>query len=229
MSKPLVIALIPARGDCLTRLVGQPLIVHTLRAAMESSCVQRTVVMTGDSLVADVAEKYGADVSRLLAPGRADDNGRSSHARLIDSIERDEGLEVDTVITLSPANPLRSGAEIDAAFECFMQPGADRLVSISPAWNHPQNCVTLDGEGRLDFYLPRKMVETNGRRQERAPVYVADGAIVIASRRVYRVPDRVATRGHVIDPVSAMTVTTPLDVYLAGRLIEWRRQGGVGP
>ena len=67
--KPLVIAIIPARGGSkglrhknALKINGEPLIARTIRHAQESNCIDDIIVTTDDSIIANIAEKAGAKV-----------------------------------------------------------------------------------------------------------------------------------------------------------------------
>src|SRR5450631_4568895 len=69
MSKPEVLALIPARGGSksvprknLLQVAGKPLIAYSIGHALECTKITRTIVSTDDDEIADVARRFGAEV-----------------------------------------------------------------------------------------------------------------------------------------------------------------------
>jgi hypothetical protein len=83
VSRPEVLALIPARGGSksvprknVLPIGGKPLIAHSIGHALECSPVTRTIVSTDDAEIAEVAARYGAerapDTVRLLLTGHTD-------------------------------------------------------------------------------------------------------------------------------------------------------------
>ena len=67
-----ILAIIPARGGSkgvyrknLKNLNGKPLIGYTIEAAKKSKYIDRVVVSTDDAEIAEVSEKYGAEIPCL--------------------------------------------------------------------------------------------------------------------------------------------------------------------
>lgn len=64
-----VLAIIPARGGSkgvprknIKSFCGKPLVYYSIKAGLESKYIDRVVVSTEDDEIADVAEKYNAEV-----------------------------------------------------------------------------------------------------------------------------------------------------------------------
>ena len=71
------LAVIPARGGSkglprknILPLVGKPLIAWSIESAINSAMIDRVVVSTDDPEIAQVAEKFGAQV--LMRPANLD-------------------------------------------------------------------------------------------------------------------------------------------------------------
>jgi len=69
MTKPEVLALIPARGGSksvprknLLQVAGKPLIAYSIGHALGCSQVTRTIVSTDDPEIAEVSRQFGAEV-----------------------------------------------------------------------------------------------------------------------------------------------------------------------
>src|SRR5438552_3620575 len=119
----LTLAVIPARGRSkglpgkhLRLLGGEPMITHTIRAALGAQRVDRVVVSTDDQAIAGVARVAGAEVPYHRPEELATDE--TPMFRVIDHAVRaleSDGESVSVVVTLQPTSPLRSAQEIDAA------------------------------------------------------------------------------------------------------------------
>lgn len=234
------LAVIPARAGSkgihnknLAPLAGEPLIVHSIRAAVSSKYIDRIMVSTDSENIAETAVNAGAEIPYIRPPHLADDHSHLADVleHLLQHVEKAEKASVETVVTLLPTNPLRTREDIDGAIETFHRVNADNLGSISIASSHPQACVVKTDEiGALDFYLARKHVEENGMRQKRKEVYVSNGAIGIARREIHRIDAALKLRyipdsrwfGYEISELSAFDINTPLDLFIAEQLIKYR-------
>ncbi|HEX2194610.1 MAG TPA: acylneuraminate cytidylyltransferase family protein, partial [Candidatus Limnocylindria bacterium] len=133
------VAIIPARGGSkglprknLRLLGGEPLVVHTVRAALAARRVDRVLVSTDDAAIARAARRAGADVPFRRPPELATD-----HAATLPVVQHavawleDHGQRVDVVVTLQPTSPLRGPAEIDAVVALL--DGGDSRSAVSVA------------------------------------------------------------------------------------------------
>jgi len=134
-----VCAIIPARGGSkgipgknLQPLGGLPLLAHTVRAARGTDAIDRTVVSTDSSEIAQVAKQFGAHA--IQRPPEISGDEASSESALVhalDELQRSEGYEPDVIVFLQCTSPLRTSAHITDALQVFAQEGADSLFSAS--------------------------------------------------------------------------------------------------
>lgn len=242
MKRISTLAIIPARAGSkgiqnknIARLAGEPLIVHTVRAARASRYIKRVMVSTDSEEIADIARSAGAEIPYLRPSHLAQDDSHLADVmeHLLLHVERTEKAEIETVVCLLPTNPLRTTVDIDGAIETFHRVKADNLGSISIAPSHPQACVVkTDNDGALDFYLPREQVESNGMRQKRTRVYVSNGAIGVVRREIHTIDAALKLRyipnsrwyGYEISEISAFDINTPMDLFIAEQLLQYRRR-----
>jgi CMP-N,N'-diacetyllegionaminic acid synthase len=135
-----VLALIPARGGSksiprknLLPLGGIPLIAHSIRQALSSQWITRTIVSTEDAEIATVARSFGAEVPFVrpaeYATDFATDLDVFEHA--LTELKR-QGYEPDLVVQLRATSPMRKVEVIDrAVVEMLENPAADSLKSLS--------------------------------------------------------------------------------------------------
>lgn len=182
----LSVAVIPARagsrglpGKHLRLLGGIPLIVHTIRAALGSSRIDRVLVSTNDEAIARVARKAGADVPFRRPEALAGDTTPTfpvvRHA--IDWLEA-QGASVGLVVTLQATSPLRGSAEIDATIALLDDPAVRSAVTVTPI-GLPASVVGSLAEGRFRV-LAAGLADV--RRQAAPPAVRLTGA-VYATRR----------------------------------------------
>ena len=75
------IAIIPARGGSkriprknIKLFHGKPIIAHVIERALASGCIDRVIVSTDDSEIAEVAKQYGAEVPFIRPAEISDDH-----------------------------------------------------------------------------------------------------------------------------------------------------------
>jgi CMP-N-acetylneuraminic acid synthetase len=221
------LAVIPARagsrglpGKHLARIGGEPMIVHTIRAAMDARSIDRVIVSTNDPAVARTAERVGAEV--LLRPDAlaADETPTLpvvQHA--VREAEAARGSRFDLVVTLQPTSPLRTAAHVDAAVALVRDGAARSAVSVTEL-GMPISVIGSLADG--DF----KVVEVLGdtRRQAAAPAARVTGGIYVTSRELLddgRLLDG-APAALLLDEAAAVDVDTERDLAAARR---WWRAG----
>ncbi|MCH8996928.1 MAG: acylneuraminate cytidylyltransferase [Proteobacteria bacterium] len=131
------IAIIPARGGSkrmpnknLWPVAGEPLLVHSLRQARQSTHVSEVCVSTDDDKIAAVATAQGAEVIRR-PPELASDVATSESAILHVLEDRQaRGIaDPDIVVFLQCTSPVRRSDDIDRAIEQYVAGDADTMFS----------------------------------------------------------------------------------------------------
>src|SRR5439155_21182962 len=166
----MIVAIIPARGGSrgltgknLRRIAGQPMIVHTIRAALDARRIDRVIVSTDDRGIRDVATAAGAEVPFLRPEQLAADDTPTvdviEHA--VREIEK-SGPAISVIVTLQPTSPLRGSKEIDDALALLDSSRARSVVSVA-ALGLPASVVGSMVDGRFRG-LPMT-AGTDARRQ----------------------------------------------------------------
>jgi len=177
-----VIVVIPARGGSkgipgknIRVLAGVPLIVHSIRHALQSQLVSDTYVTTDDDEIAGISTAAGAKVIRR--PDEYADDKATSESALIHALntleERGEGLP-DLVVFLQCTSPIRRGDDIDNAINLYREQGADSLLSVVE--NHRFFWSEYRGTWRSVNYD----YSNRQRRQDFAASYMENGSIYIS-------------------------------------------------
>jgi CMP-N-acetylneuraminic acid synthetase len=184
-----ILGLIPARsgskglpGKNIRDLLGKPLVAWTVEAALKSRYLDRVVVSTDDSKIADIARRFGASVPFLRPSQLASDTATSydviDHAV---AFLRSTGEEFDYVALLEPTSPLREDNDIDRMIEQIYESGADSVVSVGEAASHPSSTKRLVGQVMEPFC---SAVALTNRRQDDEDAYSPYGGIYIAKEVV---------------------------------------------
>lgn len=169
-------ALIPARSGSkgvpkknIRSLGGHPLIAYSIVAAKLSSKIERIILSTDSSEIAEMARSYGAEVPFLrpieLAQDHSSDLDFVRHA--LNWFEDHEGDLPDFLLHLRPTTPLRDPEVIDSAIEALKSnPTATSLRSAHEVSEPPQKMMGIQdgylvglfpGEPRPEYHnLPRQ-------------------------------------------------------------------------
>ncbi len=134
------VGIIPARagskrlpGKNLRLLAGRPLIAHTCRAALDSGVLGAVYANTDSADIAAAARTAGARCPELRPGALATDTAPTRDA-LVWMLERlaDAGERYDAVVILQPTSPLRSAADIRAAWRLYAENAPCGVVSVVP-------------------------------------------------------------------------------------------------
>lgn len=164
-----VLAIIPARGGSkgiagknLRPLAGQPLLAHSIEAALNCPLISKTVVSTDDAQIADVALAHGAEVVRRPDRLAADASlviDAIRHA--IDEVES-QGEPVEVVVLLEPTSPLRRPQDVERCIQVLLDNEADSAATFTDAhvspnrlWRVTDNAVAPYIDGAVPW-LPRQ-------------------------------------------------------------------------
>lgn len=174
-----VFALITARGGSkgvpgknLRVVGGKPLIAWSIDAARAAACVDRVVVSTDDEAIADVARGCGAEVP-FLRPAelaRDDTPGIAPVRHAIETV----GVTSAWTLLLQPTSPLRTAADIDAAFAVVAATGADAVLGVTAVRQHAAWQRERDEHGWL-----RAIEAPPATRQQLPQRFCPNGAIYL--------------------------------------------------
>ena len=158
MSKPEVLALIPARGGSkgimrknIRPFAGYPLIAYSIAAGLQAKTVTRVVVTTDDQEIAGVAQNYGAETPFLrpaeLAADRTTDLPVFRHA--LEWLGEHEDYHPDIVVHLRPTTPIRPVDLVDRSVSLLLaHPQADSVRGITLAHQNPYKMWLMEGEDK---------------------------------------------------------------------------------
>jgi CMP-N,N'-diacetyllegionaminic acid synthase len=163
-----VVAIVPARAGSkgiprknLQVLAGRSLLQWTVDLALSMSEIDRCIVSTDGTEIAQEARRLGAEVHDR-PPHLATDG-----ALVIDSV-RDllsthHGGRPGIAVLLQPTSPLRSVDDVRGCLRA-LSAGADSAVTVTQASLHPDLAVRVDGEvlhpfrGDVEPWTPRQQL-----------------------------------------------------------------------
>ncbi|WP_460111554.1 pseudaminic acid cytidylyltransferase [Pseudomonas sp. S3_H04] len=153
------VAIIPARGGSkriprknLLPFDGVPMIVRSIRTALESGLFDQVVVSTDDAEIAEVARAHGAQLP-FLRPADLADDFTGTAAVIVHALQQlpafDYACCVYATAPLLQARYLRQGIEL-------LEQHMDKSFAFSVcSFGFPvQRALTLDGQGALSALYP---------------------------------------------------------------------------
>jgi len=186
---PSIFALITARKGSkrvprknIRMLAGKPLIQWTIEAARNSHKVDRILMSTDDSEVADIGRTNGIEIPFLRPSELAIDS--TTHIDVVthalEWLQNNEGSMPDYLLTLQPTSPFRRAEDIDAAIGLLEDhPGIKAVVSVCESKHSPLDtlCVSPNGvlEHQFNIDCEQEQIK-NGQKS-----YSRNGAIYINS------------------------------------------------
>ncbi len=156
MSKPEVLAMIPARGGSkgiprknIRPFAGQPLIAYSIAAGLQAETVTRVIVTTDDEEIAEVARGCGAETPFLRPAELAQDGTLDlpvfQHA--LNWLAEHEDYHPQAVVHLRPTTPIRPPDLVDRSVSLLLNhPEADSVRGITPAHQNPFKMWLMDEE-----------------------------------------------------------------------------------
>ena len=121
-----VLALILARGGSksvprknIIEINGKPLISYTIKQALASNLITRTIVSTDDDEIARISKTWGAEIPfmRPSAIARDDSIDIEAFIHCLDWLKQNENYEPELVVHLRATGPVRRIEVIDRAID----------------------------------------------------------------------------------------------------------------
>ena len=141
-----ILAIIPARSGSksivnknIIPYKGKPLIYHTIKASLNSKCINRVLVSTDSKRYQNIAKKFGAEAPFLRPKKISQDNSHDKdlvfHA--LQYLLR-ESYFPDLIIFLRPTTPNRNPKIIDKGIKYYLKniTKFDSMRSVSVSYTH---------------------------------------------------------------------------------------------
>ena len=235
-----VLALIPARGGSVTLprknvlpFCGLPLIAYSIKAAQDAAQrgapIDRIILSTEDSEIAEVGQAAGAEVPFMRPPelARSDTSSLPVVLHALSLVE-EEGTRYDWVLLLQPTSPLRTSDDILQALRIAAEPETTAVIGVTDANNcHPAKLKLIE-EGVLKPFIGDVLAPQ--RRQDYGfDVYKTNGALYLTKREVLVEEGSffgVCPRPLVMPPERSVDIDTRLDFEISEML--YRKHQGRG-
>ena len=203
-----VLAIVPARGGSrsipgknIRPFGAHPLLAYSIAAGQQAKSVNRVIVSTDDEAIAEVAQRYGAEIPFLRPKALAQDDTLDlpvfQHA--LEWLEREQAYRPQVVVQLRPTSPLRPPDCLDQAIRILLEhPEADSVRGVVPAGQNPYKMWRLEGE-RLQPLLDSPAQAYNMPRQKLPQTYWQTGHV--DAIRAKTIQSKGSMTGEVIYPL----------------------------
>lgn len=221
------VAIIPARSGSkgltdknIKILNGKPLMAYAIEAAKNSGIFDEVMVSTDSLKYAEIAENYGAVVPFIRSMKNASDIASSWDVVEEALLEYERNGKVfDDFCLLQPTSPLRTAADIQKAYDIFIEKDAIAVVSVCECEHSPLWCNTLNDNVELkEFIDPKNYL----RRQKLKTFYRINGAIYIVSRKEFQNNQFIYREGsyaYIMSQDRSIDIDTLLDFKIAETII----------
>lgn len=226
-----VLAIIPARagskrlaGKNMLPLMGKPLVLWTVDAAIESKYITDVVVSTDDNSIIQLTRER--DIITIRRPAELSSDTATTADVVRHAISYLSGLskEYDVIVLLQPTSPLRKSIDIDSAFELFLLKSANSVVSMTQVDHSPLLGCALDIENTNldDLYGALKLLPS--RSQDLPSFYRLNGALYIVSVKVFLDQNSLFVSpgfAYIMPPDRSIDIDTMADYLYCKSLIEY--------
>jgi len=228
----LVLGIVPARGGSkgvpgknIRPLAGRTLLDYAANVARDSGVIDRVILSTESSEVADAGRRAGLEVPFLRPATLAQDDTPMlpvvQHA--LETLAA-ELWQPDIVVLLQPTSPLRRPGHVRDAVGMLRSTNADSVVTVVAVPRHlsPDYVMRIESE-RLVPFLPEGA--RVARRQDARPAYSRDGTVYTCWRKTV---ERFGSiygddcRPLLIDARDSLSIDLPDDWDEAERLLAGR-------
>ncbi|MCD8562628.1 MAG: pseudaminic acid cytidylyltransferase [Alphaproteobacteria bacterium] len=226
--KPL--AIIPARGGSkrlprknILPVMGKPMIVWPVEAALESGVFESVIVSTEDEEIADICRQYGADVvKRPLELATDTAMEIEVYAQVLESLP----AAPDMFCAIYATAVLLEPQDFQKSYETFSaRPDADALMSVSEFPIHPFKALSEDDNGFLEMVHPKECLQ----RSQTYPRYVASNGTFYWLRtnaynkqKTYYQP---ALLPYILPANRAVDIDTAEDLKMAEAMLRIKHEG----
>ncbi|NFN92755.1 acylneuraminate cytidylyltransferase family protein [Clostridium botulinum] len=224
-----ILAIIPARGSSkgvprknIKELNGRPLIAYTIEEAKKSKYIDRIVVSTEDTEIAEVSKMFMAEIPCLRPLELANDDTPTIDCviHMLNLLKDNENYTPDYVCLLQCTSPLRTVDDIDGTIDKLITTGMDGAVSICEAEVNPYWTNVFVGNRLQYFFKEGKKIT---RRQDLPKIYRLNGAVYVAKSDVLQKERTFETdkvTGYVMSCERSIDIDTEFDFNIANLLLK---------
>ena len=184
-----LVAIIPARGGSkgiyrknIVDLGGFPLIAYTIAACKMTKNIDRIIISTEDTKIAEIAKSYGAEVPFMRPKKYSRDDSRD-----VEFLKHFfDNIDVEEVALMRPTTPFRNPAFVDKVIEKYftIKQKITGLRSVNEINENPYKVFKIEGQCVSGFFTDFNGIKnyTNLPRQSFPKAYIGNGHVDIVKR-----------------------------------------------
>ena len=217
-----VLAIIPARAGSkgvknknIKPLNGKPLILYTIEEAKKSDQIDKIVVSTDSTEIADLSKIHGVEVP-FIRPKKLSTDSSLTYDVVKHCIEyyKSNGEHFDIILLLQPTTPFRTVETINKSVKILKNKSVyTSVVSVVDVeGNHPFRMKEIK-DNFLINYIDQGFENMNPRN-ELPKVYIRSGAIyAILTKNFYEEQSLVSNLCSpiILDKIETINIDSPLD------------------
>lgn len=205
------------------------MIAYTIEAALQSTRIDRLIVSTDNSKIAEVAQKWGAEVPFLRPANLAKDDTPDQPVfhHVLRWLKGNDGYEPDIVVNLRPTTPFKTPEIIDKTVQRLIDTDADivRTMTLVEGVHHPYWMYKLSEDGSAELFSGDIKLSKYYRRQFLPPVYRINGVVdTMKTQVIYEgsILDNKNMKGLVISEKESMDIDTEFDLMLCECILNFQ-------
>lgn len=173
-------------------LGGLPLIAWTCRAACAST-IDRVIVSTEDSGIAEIAKSHGVDVPFIRPNELAEDYARDVDIVLhaVDAAQHYYGEMYDTVTVIQSTSPFVRPEHIDACIRRYSKGDSSCIFIARKVQDHPRWTWIADDEGNARPFIGEALTADEQHSQNLVKLFYPTGAAWVANIEEVRAQDTI--------------------------------------
>ena len=225
INKKKILAVITARSGSkrlpnknILDLAGKPLIAWTIEESKKSKYIDKLIVSTDSSEIAEISTRYKAEVPFIRPKELALDESDSLSV-LKHSIKFFEG-EYNYILLLQPTSPLRKVKDIDKAIE-MLSKKIKAVVSVCETEHSPLWTNTLPKDLSMKNFIRPEI--KNKRSQDLPKYYRLNGAIYLSEIDYFIKNNGFFadnTKAYIMSQVSSIDIDVELDFLLVETILK---------
>ena len=159
------VAVIPARGGSkriprknIREFAGKPMIAWSIEAALKSDLFDKIIVSTDDSMIAEVAKKYGAEVP-FVRPKELADDFTDTNEVMKHAIQWfiDQGLLIDYACCIYATAPFVQSFYLTEGHDKLINSGKSFAFSITTFSFPVQRAIRINQNGFVEALWPENL------------------------------------------------------------------------
>ena len=184
------ICIIPARGGSkriprknIKNFFGQPMLAYPIKTALDSGLFSKVLVSTDDAEIAQVAQKYGAEVPFMRPAELADDfAGTAPVIKHALNYLAAAGENYTNLSFIYPCTPLITADNLQAAYSAWQASTAEGCMAVCEFPSAPQRGLLINSQNRIESLYPENR---SVRTQDLPRTYYDAGQFYFATVEAY--------------------------------------------